>query len=170
MMNHLRLFLLLLVPVALVHAGDEKMETITYRVLGLCYPERVDDLRAVLKDRPVTIVGIDYARSEATITHDPKTLSAENLAHTVNAKGFWVIPRSTVPVDQLKRIEIPVTGLDCKGCALGTYNVISRIDGVEQATVSYKDGKVLVLIDPARTSQGALEEALKKGNVTLTGK
>lgn len=169
-MNHLRLLLLLLLFAGLAQAGDAKLETITYRIIGLCYPERVGDLRAVLKDRPVTIVGIDYARGEATFTHDPKELSAENLGHVVAAKGFWVMPRSTVPSDKLTPIVIPVTGMDCKGCALGTYNVIARIEGVEQATVSYKEGKISLMIDPTRTNQGALEEALKKGNVTLTGK
>ena len=69
-------------------------QTVTYRVLGLCYPERVDELRAVLKDRPVTIVGIDYARGEATFTHDPKELSAESLGHAVGAKGFGIFPTS----------------------------------------------------------------------------
>ena len=170
MTYHSRLFLLFVLFAGLAQAGGAKLETVTYRVLGLCYPERVDELRAVLKDRPVTIVGIDYARGEATFTHDPKELSAESLGHAVGAKGFGILPRSTVPSEKLTRIVIPVTGMDCKGCALGTYNVIARIEGVEQATVSYKEGKISLMIDPTRTNQDALEEALKKGNVMLTGK
>lgn len=166
-MKHLLTALLLLAAV-LAQAGDAK-HTVTYRVIGLCYPERVDDLRAALKERPVTIERIDFERAELTLTHD-KSFSMDNVREAVGPRSFEIRPRSTVPPAQLMRIEILVTGLDCKGCAMGTYYAIGRIDGVEQAAVSYKDGKLSALIDPARTNQGALEEALKRANVTLTGK
>ena len=41
------------------------------------------------------------------------------------------------------------------------------MDGVEQATASFKDGKVTALIDPARTSRDALVDALKKRQVNV---
>jgi copper chaperone CopZ len=62
-----------------------------------------------------------------------------------------------------------VLGLDCKACALAAYESIAKIDGVEQATASFRDGLVTARIDPARTSRAALEEILKKRGVTLKG-
>lgn len=164
--------MLLLIAVQVLSAGDAPpLPTVVHRIVGLCYPERVDDLKAAFKERnDVTLVSVDYERAEATLAYDPKRVSADSLRGIGGNKGFEVMPRSTVPADQLTRIAIAVVGLDCKGCALGTYNAIARIEGVEQATVSYKDGKISVLIDPARTNQAALEDALKKANVTLAGK
>jgi copper chaperone CopZ len=60
-----------------------------------------------------------------------------------------------------------VLGLDCKGCCLGAYESIAKIEGVEQATASFKLGLVTALIDPAKTNRAALETALKQRNVTL---
>lgn len=162
---------LLLIAVQVLSAGDAPPPpTAVHRIVGLCYPERVEDLKAAFKERTdVTLVSVDYECAEATLAYDPKRVSTDSLRGIGGNKGFEVRPRTTVPADQLKRLAIAVVGLDCKGCALGTYNAIARIEGVEQATVSYKDGKVSVLIDPARTNQGVLEEALKKANVTLAG-
>jgi copper chaperone CopZ len=80
---------------------------------------------------------------------------------------FGVRAVCTTPREKLKRIEIPVAGLDCKGCELAAYEAIFKIEGVEQATCSFKAGMMTALIDPEKTNKGALEEALKKRNVTL---
>jgi hypothetical protein len=63
-------------------------------------------------------------------------------------------------MDKLERVAIPVVGHDCKGCGLGTYDVVCRIDGVEQATVSFKAGLVTALVQPEKTNRAALEAAL----------
>ena len=164
--------MLLFITAQVLSAGDAApLPTAVHRIVGLCYPERVEDLKFAFRERTdVTLVSVDYEHAEATLAYDPKRVSADSLRGIGGNKGFEVRPRSTVPADQLTRIAIAVVGLDCKGCAMGTYNAIARIEGVEQATVSYKDGKVSVLIDPARTNQAALEDALKKANVTLAGK
>lgn len=72
--------------------------------------------------------------------------------------------------DKLARIEIPVIGLDCQACALATYEVIYKIDGVAAATVDYKEGRVTALIDSSKTTQPALEDALTKREVKFPPK
>ena len=69
--------------------------------------------------------------------------------------------------DKLVRIEIGVVGLDCKACSFAAYNIVAGVDGVEQATCSFKDGLITALIDPAKTQKAVLEDTLKKRNVTL---
>ena len=78
-------------------------------------------------------------------------------------------PLCPTPREQLTRIEIPVVGLDCKACCLAAYEAIFKIDGVAQATASFKEGRITALIDPAKTDRAALEAALKKKNVKLGG-
>jgi len=80
---------------------------------------------------------------------------------------FGIRALCTTPKEKLTRIEIPVAGLDCRGCELSAYEVIAKTDGVEQATCSFRSGMMTALIDPEKTNKAALEEALKKRNVTL---
>ena len=58
-------------------------------------------------------------------------------------------------------------GCDCKACALATYEAIYKIDGVAAATVDCKEGRVTALIDSSKTTQPALEDALKKREIKL---
>jgi hypothetical protein len=58
-------------------------------------------------------------------------------------------------------------GLDCRACELSAYEVIFKMEGVEQATCSFKAGMMTALIDPEKTNKSTLEEALKKRNVSL---
>ena len=116
--------------------------------------------------------------SEVTLQYDPAKLFTgakpeqhferlDNLLRSVSSSTFGIAPLCTAPKDKLTRIEIPVVGLDCKACCLAAYEAIYKIDGVEQATASFKDGQVTALIDPQKTNRAALELALKSKNVEL---
>lgn len=152
---------------------------IKHRVTGLFSAERENDLREVVKKLPsVKLVSIDFQYAEATFEYDPDQLlnrpKPEEIAPRFNELlrqasnyTFGIEPLFTTPKEKLAKVEIPVIGLDCKACCLATYEIIYKIDGVEQATASYKDGLVTALIVPERTSRVALETALKNRGVTL---
>jgi copper chaperone CopZ len=169
-MNLPRLLATLLFALVITGQADDGsvVQTLTHKVTGLCCPERVEDLRDAVKDQAeVKLVSIDYAHAEATFAYAPKVFSTERLRQLLGIKGFGFKAPSTTPADQLTRIEIPIFGLDCKGCSLGAYNAVIKVDGVEQANASFKEGHVTALIDPAKTNRSALEEALKKARVAL---
>ena len=86
---------------------------------------------------------------------------------SVTRGTFGVKPRRTVARDKLKEVVIPASGLDCKACCLAAYESIAGIDGVMQATASFKDGRVTALIDPAKTDRTKLEDVLRKKGVKL---
>jgi copper chaperone CopZ len=126
----------------------------------------------------VTVVAIDFDTAEVTFSYDPAKLFPkmkekdslerfDNLLRTASSHTFGVRPLCTTPKDKLTRVEIAVLGLDCKACSLAAYESIFKIDGVEQATASFKDGLVTAMIDPEKTNRAALVEALKKRQVTL---
>ncbi|MEK6258262.1 MAG: cation transporter [Planctomycetota bacterium] len=166
---------------AICGADDKPAEplSIKHRVTGLFSPDREDDLREVLEKLPdVKLVSIDYQTSEATFTYDAAKLFAgakpeqhlerfDTLLRSVSSSTFGIAPLCTTPKDKLTRIEIPVVGLDCKACCLAAYEAIYKLDGVEQATASFKDGRVTALIDPEKTNRKSLEEALKSKRVEL---
>lgn len=153
---------------ATAFAGDaDGPQNFTHRVTGLCYPERVEELKAAMKDNEhVKLLNVNYERAEIEVSYHPKRFSREQIGHVIGGKGFGVKP-TVVPWEKLKKISIEVVGLDCKGCSLGAYNVLNRVEGVEQASVDFKIGIISAMIDPEKTNQNALEQALKKGNVKL---
>jgi copper chaperone CopZ len=155
-------------------------QTFKYRVTGLFDRERENDLReAVKKMTDVSIVSIDFESAEVSFSYDPAKFFEKGTkekdwlerfdgrlrqasSHTFGAKALCTTPR-----EKLTRIEIGVIGPDCKGCCLAAYEYVAKIEGVEQATASFKDGLVTALIDPAKTNRAALEDALKKRQVHL---
>jgi copper chaperone CopZ len=172
MMSHVVLGILALVPLA-------EAQPAKHRVTGLFSREREADLREVVKRMPeVEVLAIDFDSAEVTFSYDPAKLFPkmkekdylerfDNLLRAASTHTFGVRPLSATPKDKLARVEIAVVGLDCKACSLAAYESISKIDGVEQATASFKEGLVTALIDPEKTTRAALVEALKKRQVTL---
>ena len=167
--------LTLLVPTA----AFAEIQTVKHRVTGLFSKDRIEDLRQSVKKIPdVTLVEVDFDHAEVALSYDPLKLVGkgkekeipdrlDNLLRAASSHTLGIRPLSTTPRDKLTRIEFGVLGLDCKACCLAAYESIYKIDGVEQATASFKDGLVTALIDPAKTNRAALEEALKKRQVTL---
>jgi copper chaperone CopZ len=159
--------------------ADEAAPTFKHRVTGLFSPDREQDLRGVLEQLPgITLQSLDYAHAEAVFQYDPavvfKGTKPEDIAKRFDEKiraassnTFGIQPLYLVPHDQLKLVEIAVVGLDCKACSLAAYEAVAKIEGVTQASASFREGKVTALIDPARTNQAALEEALKKKQVSI---
>jgi len=176
------LVLALLVLPAFLCSAEEKPQqpkAMKHRVTGLFSPERENDLREVVKKIPeVKLMSIEFKYAEATFEYDPDKLlnrpkpeeipqRFNDLLRPASNHTFGIEPLFTTPKDKLQKVEIPVAGLDCKACCLAAYEIIYKIDGVEQATASFKDGLITALINPDKTNRAALAEALKNRGVTL---
>lgn len=164
------------------HAADERpgqTPILMYKITGLFSHQREEDLKEAVKKIPdVSLLAVDFENAEVTFTYNPAKVfqkqkadkifeQLNNLVRNATNHTYELRTLSTSPKDKLTRVEIPVVGLDCKACCFGAYLSICKIDGVEQATASFKEGRVVALIDPAKTNQAALEVALKKANVQL---
>lgn len=158
------------------------------RITGLFQPDRVDDLRrqgGTLRyvegdaSAEVRLVEVDYDRAEATFAYDPDARPIKGatpdqvrgridpLLRNASRGAFSALPPSTLPADRRREIRIGVAGLDCKGCAFGAYLALAKLDGVERATVDFKQGVVTARIDPSKTNREALVAALKKAEVDV---
>jgi cation transport ATPase len=136
--------------------------------------EREQDLReAVAKIPDVKLVEIDFKNAEASFEYDvakafpgakPEQIvqRLDNLLKTASSHTFGIKPLRKVPLEKLKFVEIAVAGLDCKACCLAAYETVAKIDGVECATASFREGRVAAWIDPEKTDRAKLEAALKK--------
>ncbi len=164
-------------------AADEKPAaptTVVHRVTGLFDSKREAELRMTLANSlpDVELVSIDYEHAEGTFRYDPtkafpgakpqdivKRFDEKLRAASVGT--FGIQPLFTTPHEKLQRIEIPIVGLDCRACGLAAYEAVAKLEGVEQATASFHDGRVTALIDPEKTDRTKLEEALKAKRVQL---
>jgi copper chaperone CopZ len=170
-------FLFALLPS--VSAADEKSERFTFRVIGLFSPDREQDLREAFKELPeLTLVTVNFDDAEITVEFVPAKafpgVKAEQIVErldqqlrSVTRHTFGAKPRRTVARDKLQQVVIPAAGLDCKACSLAAYEAVAAIEGVVQATASFKEGKVTALFDPAKTDRAKLEDALRKKGVQL---
>jgi copper chaperone CopZ len=162
--------------------ADKKAETpppLKYQITGLFSPDREQDLRECVAQIPqIKLVNIDYKNAEIALQYDPAKVfpnskpaeilqKLDNLVKSASNHTFGIKPLRTVPPEKLKLIEIPVAALDCKACALAAYEAVAKLDGVEQATVSFRDGRVTAWIDPDKTDRGKLEAALTKLGVQV---
>lgn len=159
-----------------VHAEETKTKV---RLFGVFSPDREKDLRKITDEwADIKLDSIDFKYGEAVFVFDaeklfPKakpdaiTTNLDNKLRTASNGTFGIKPLSNVAKEKLVKIEIAVVGLDCKACSFAAYNIIAGIDGVEQATSSFKDGLITALIDPDKIQKAVLEETLKKRNVTL---
>jgi len=185
-MNHLIFSVLAACSLATCALADEA--TAQYRLTGLFQPDRVADLRrqagvlnAGEKDSPaeVRLVDVNYDTAVVTFAYDPaakpfKGADAEkvrerisNLLRGATRGTFDVFLLGALKPGEQQEVRIGVAGLDCKGCAYGAYRAIAAIEGVERATVSFKEGALTAWIDPAKTNQEALAAALEKAHVDV---
>lgn len=162
--------------------GDGRADqpgSVNHQVTGLFSPERVDDLRKTVASlHGIKLDKVDFKTAEAKFVYDVKELfpnaksdqilqHMDQLLRHASNHTFGVKPICVTPRSKMEFIEIPVAGLDCKACCLAAYESVYRIDGVELATASFKDGLVTAWIHPQETSRTRLEEALKKKGVTV---
>jgi copper chaperone CopZ len=189
MNNHLKLICcrrvwcvaLLGFAAARVVAGErpEPPAPAKHQITGLFSKDREDDLRAVVKQLPdIKLVSIDFDNAEASFEYDaakvfpgakPEQIveRLDNLLKHASRHTFGAKPLCATPREKLVRIDIPVMGLDCKGCSLAAYDVVYRIEGVERATASFKLGVVTAWTHPDKTNRAAIEDALRKQQIPL---
>jgi copper chaperone CopZ len=176
--------LILLLTAVLACAADDKPanpQLVKHRITGLFSHEREVALREALNEIPgVELVSLDFDHAVGTFRYDPavafKNTKPEEIEKSFNSKlgtltrnTLGIQPLIATPPDQLTRVEIPIAGLDCQACCLAAYESIYKVEGVAQATASFKEGKLTALIDPAKTNRDALIAELTKRRVKVPG-
>ncbi len=58
-------------------------------------------------------------------------------------------------------VTLEITGMTCGGCVLGVRKVLTRLDGVTKAVVSYEKGTAVVTFDPSKTNAEQMIAAIE---------
>ena len=160
-------------------AGGDAPRPFRHQVTGLFAPGRERALREAFGQIPgITLVAVDFDEAEVTLVYDPAKAfpnespeqvvqGLDNRLRSASNHTFGIKPRRTVPREKLARVEIAVAGLDCEACSLAAYELLARLEGVEIATASFRDGRVTAWIDPGKTDRARLEAALRQHEVVL---
>jgi hypothetical protein len=181
-----KVFTHLLFVAALCAAGNfgvaDEIGQFKHQVTGLFSKDREPDLQvAAAKLEKVQLVSIDFANAEATFAYDPAKAfpgakpeqiveRLDNALKSVSNQTFGIRPLRATPLDKLTKVEIAVGVLDCKACCLAAYEAVLNVPGVEMATASGREARVVAWINPEKTNRTALEEALKQRGVQILEK
>jgi copper chaperone CopZ len=171
----------LLVVVTPVRVGAAAVDRVRLhvQVTGLFQPDRETDLRLLFETLPqFTLVDLDYDRAEMTVELNPAEVwpkekpegyikRLDDEIGKASRRTFGVQELRTIPLEKLQRVEIPIEGLDCKGCSYAAYQRVFELPGIDHATVSFKSGKLVAFIDPDAIDAAKIAEALKKGGVSV---
>ena len=78
------------------------------------------------------------------------------------ATAFIEVPASGAGgQDSVEVVTLVVEGMTCGGCTLATRKVLTRLDGVEKAVVTYEPPRAVVTFDPDKVSSEQMIAAIK---------
>lgn len=61
----------------------------------------------------------------------------------------------------IQTVELPVKGMDCSGCVAAVTKALQALPGVCEVTVTLKDQKAVIRLDPVRVSRDTLRETVE---------
>jgi len=68
-------------------------------------------------------------------------------------------PAAAIPASSV--VTLKITGMTCGGCVFGVRKVLTQLDGVAKADVSYEKGTAVVNFDPSKVSVKRMIAAVK---------
>lgn len=63
--------------------------------------------------------------------------------------------------DTLQKVTLHLEGMTCGGCTLATRQVLTRLDGVEKAVVTYEPPRAVVTFDSRKVTVPRMIAAIK---------
>ena len=156
---------------------DEKTNKVKHElpVYGMTCGHCVKRVTKVLEKFPgVTDVRVSLEESKATFLYDPELLEVSIAAAAVEEAGYpaseTVEEEAEAPqagaekasiesVRVLQKKQYKVQGMTCANCALTIEKNLGKLPGMESANVNFAAEKLLLVFDPAVTSE---QEVLAK--------
>lgn len=87
-------------------------------------------------------------------------IAALLIAFPYYAKVFYPKPQETkviiVDKSNIATVQLNISGMDCEGCTTHINGELSKVNGVIEATTSYKNANAIVKFDNSKTSVDSL--------------
>ena len=102
---------------------------------------------------------VNLANNSAAIRFESGVIGVEDIAEVIAKAGFFV-PRESH--------EFDISGMTCAACSSRLEKVLSRVPGVEQASVNLATEKARIVAPLGAVSQQSLMQAVNKAGFTAT--
>ncbi|CAG2190351.1 ATP7 [Mytilus edulis] len=147
---------------------DEMEKTAVLEIDGMTCQSCVKNIKAGLaEEKGIYSLEVILEKKEAVIKYSPTEISPPIIAEKIDEMGFparvkTVHPATTdVKVDNSENsVEISVKGMTCMSCVRNIESSISRVNGVNQISVSLENEKATVMYDTVKISPNQIAEAI----------
>lgn len=117
----------------------------------------------------------DYEDGTANIKFNNAKVSLEKIIGAINSTGYKVEEYELENSNQsnnavhgissfqnaaVNKIELKIEGMTCGGCEGHVRHAVNQLDGVIEASASYKEGKAVIRYDAYKTSPDKIKEAI----------
>lgn len=101
---------------------------------------------------------------------EPRAARATSVAAVASASAPAMTPTTAMlpSVVEPKTVHLKVVGMTCGGCVVGTRTVLTRLNGVTKAEISYERQEAIVTYDPAKVTIAQIVAAIKTLGYTAT--
>ncbi|MCR6105224.1 copper-translocating P-type ATPase [Salipaludibacillus agaradhaerens] len=109
----------------------------------------------------VSSVSVNLATNQAQVTYDPEIATEKEIINAIHKAGYEAEPKAD-PTE--KKYSYSVKGMTCASCVSRVEKVISRLDGVKEASVNLASNQAQVTTsDPSFNPQKVAEKVTSIG-------
>jgi len=120
--------------------------------------------RALASVPGVAEASVNLATEEAAVTLSRPDVAVEELTAAIERAGYHARPLATPPASEAEAaatVELAIEGMTCASCVRRVERALSRVPGVQEASVNLASERALVRYDPHTTSLDALIGAVE---------
>lgn len=100
---------------------------------------------------------VNLASEKLSVDFDSNKASINNIKKVIESAGYGVIDDI-----KLNSITIPIEGMTCAACAMRIEKTLSRLEGVEKASVNLATEKAMVEYNPQKVRPVSIRQAIEK--------
>jgi Cu+-exporting ATPase len=135
--------------------------------------------KALGKVDGVAEANVNLATEKATVSYDPSRVTLDALTGAVAKAGYGVgeieaeVPaRAPVAVEPVAEeptgeLSFPIEGMTCASCVRRVEKALTKVPGVQEASVNLATERASVVFDPAQAGIDALRAAVEKAGYTV---
>ncbi|XP_063413158.1 copper-transporting ATPase 1-like isoform X1 [Mytilus trossulus] len=147
---------------------DEMEKTAVLEIDGMTCQSCVKNIKAGLaEEKGIYSLEVILEKKEAVIKYSPTEISPPIIAEKIDEMGFPARVKTVHPATTDARVdnsensvEISVKGMTCMSCVRNIESSISRVNGVNQISVSLENEKATVMYDSVKISPNQIAEAI----------
>ena len=118
----------------------------TFRIEGMTCAACASKIEKIsLKHEGITSAMVNFASEKLHLDYEPNPTVIKDIQDAITKAGYTLIQESNY-----KQIVLPIEGMTCAACAQKIEKSLSKLQGVEQASVNFATEKLSVSYDPTR--------------------